>query len=135
MLVLRKILCLFAALIWGIPGILITLKGIDAYSQIQSSQLWWLFIITLCVVVFFFLIFQRVTKRYIDCIFTLPDRCYLYQTFPLKRWVLILFMMGLGMILKFISGIPIQFTASFYSGLGVMLILFALRFMVATIRL
>ncbi len=131
MLMPRKCLYLIAALIWGIPGITITLKGINAYSNIQPSQLWWLLVATACTVIFFFCIFRRVTRRYIERIATLPDKCPPHQTFPPKGWILILFMMGLGITLKFIPGVPVQFTASFYTGLGPMLILSSLRFIFA----
>lgn len=131
MLMPRKCLYLIAALIWGIPGITITLKGINAYSNIQPSQLWWLLVATACTVIFFFCIFRRVTRRYIERIATLPDKCPSHQTFPPKGWILILFMMGLGITLKFIPGVPVQFTASFYTGLGPMLILSSLRFIFA----
>lgn len=43
--------------------------------------------------------------------------------------IISLFMMGLGIALKHIPGIPPTFTASFYSGLGPMLILSSVRFM------
>lgn len=131
MLMPRKCLYLIAALIWGIPGITITLKGINAYSNIQPSQLWWLLVATACTVIFFFCIFRRVTRRYIERIATLPDKCPPHQTFPPKGWILILFMMGLGITLKFIPGIPVQFTASFYTDLGPMLILSSLQFIFA----
>ena len=131
MLMPRKCLYLIAALIWGIPGITITLKGINAYSNIQPSQLLWLLVATACTVIFFFCIFRRVTRRYIERIATLPDKCPPHQTFPPKGWILILFMMGLGITLKFIPGIPVQFTASFYTGLGPMLILSSLQFIFA----
>lgn len=131
MLMPRKCLYLIAALIWGIPGITITLKGINAYSNIQPSQLWWLLVATACTVIFFFCIFRRVTRRYIERIATLPDKCPPHQTFPPKGWILILFMMGLGITLKFIPGVPVQFTASFYTGLGPMLILSSLQFIFA----
>ena len=134
MVVPRRYLYLIAALIWGIPGITITTKGVSVYSNIQPSQLWWLLIATASVVIFFFWIFRRVSGRYIERIATLPDRCPPHQTFPPKGWILILFMMGLGIALKFIPNMPIQFTASFYSGLGPMLILSAARFLVAMMR-
>lgn len=133
-MVSRRYLYLIAALIWGIPGITITLKGINAYSNIQPSQLWWLLVATACTVIFFFCIFRRVTKRYIEHIAILPDRCLPFQTFPFKGWVLILFMMGLGITLKFIPSVPLQFIASFYSGLGPMLILSAFRFVLVMVR-
>ena len=44
-------------------------------------------------------------------------------------YMLILFMMGLGVSLRYIQGIPVEFFASFYSGLGPMLLLSAFRFL------
>ena len=43
-------------------------------------------------------------------------------------WILIAGMACLGVSLKFIPGLPAEFIASFYSGLGPMLILAACRF-------
>ncbi|MFR8804137.1 MAG: hypothetical protein ACLVGR_06610 [Anaerovoracaceae bacterium] len=43
-------------------------------------------------------------------------------------WILIVGMACLGVSLKFIPGLPAEFIASFYSGLGPMLILAACRF-------
>lgn len=53
----------------------------------------------------------------------------LWHTFPLRGWALIIFMLCLGISLKFIPGLPMEFTASFYSGLGPMLLFAAFRFM------
>ncbi len=49
-------------------------------------------------------------------------------------WVLLVFMMSLGIALKHIPGIPSAFTASFYTGLGPMLLLGSGRFMFKTLR-
>jgi len=35
-------LYLIAALIWGIPGIIISVKGIRAYMSMDPDNLWWL---------------------------------------------------------------------------------------------
>ena len=128
-MVAKRYLRLLAALVWGAPGIAITAKGVRAYNDVPQPKLWWLLAITVCVALFFFLIFRRVAGRYIERISALPDISPLYQAFPLKGWLLILFMMGLGISLKFIPFIPIEFTASFYSGLGPMLIVAAVRFL------
>lgn len=119
---------LVATLIWAIPGYIITMKGILAYSQIPFSK-WWLFAITLCVSYGFYYIFSKVVDRYIVHISSLPQKSHFWQTFPLKGWLLILFMMMLGFTLRFIQGIPIEFFASFYSGLGPMLLFSATRFL------
>ena len=43
----KKHLYLAAGLIWGIPGVIISLKGIDAYRIQPSENIWWLLLITI----------------------------------------------------------------------------------------
>ena len=124
----RRHLYAVAGIIWGIPGITITLKGIKAYMMQPSGNIWWLLLVTISVMAAFFMMFRRITGRYIGRIASLPERVRIWQTFPLKGWILLAFMMGLGIGLKHIPGVPSAFTASFYSGLGPMLILSSLRF-------
>lgn len=125
----RKHLYVVAAVIWGIPGIMITLKGIKAYAIQPSENLWWLLLITAFVLASFFLMFRRIVDRYSERIASLPERVKIWQTFPLLGWILLIFMMSLGIALKHIPGIPSAFTASFYTGLGPMLLLSAGRFL------
>ena len=124
----RRHLYIVASLIWGIPGIIITSKGIFAYTMQPSDDLWWLLLITAAVLTGFFLMFRRIVDRYCDRISSLPDKVTIWQTFPTRGWILIVFMMGLGIVLKHIPAIPSSFTASFYSGLGPMLLLSSFRF-------
>lgn len=125
----RKHLYLVAGLIWGIPGIIISLKGINAYRIQPPEDIWWLALITAAVLTAFFLMFRRIVDRYCGRIASLSEKVKIWQTFPARGWVLLIFMMGLGIALKHIPGIPPAFTASFYSGLGPMLILSSVRFM------
>lgn len=76
----------------------------------------------------FSLNFGDFPTRYSSRISTLPDKVSPLKTFPLRGWILIIFMTSLGLVLKKIPNIPPEFTASFYSGLGPMLILAACRF-------
>lgn len=124
----RKYLYVVAALIWGIPGIIISIKGIGAYGMQPSENLWWLLMITAAVLTAFFLMFRRIVNRYCERIALLPDKVKIWHTFPIRGWILIAFMMGLGIMLKHIPGVPSAFTASFYSGLGPMLLLSSLKF-------
>lgn len=131
----RNHLFLVAAFIWGVPGLSITLKGISAYNTIETSDLWWLLLVTAVVCAGFFFMFRKIVDRYSDRIQTLPDNdVNAFMTFPLKGWLLLVFMMGLGMLLKYMPGVPPQFTASFYSGLGPMLLLSAMRFLMKMCR-
>ena len=79
----KRILYLIAGVIWGVPGVIITAKGISAYTVVPANELWWLLIVCM------------------SC---------------------------LGIALKFVSFIPAEFTASFYSGLGPALIVAGFRF-------
>ena len=117
-----------AAAIWGVPSINITIKGVKTYMLMNPDDLWWLMLITLVVSIFFFIIFRLVVRKYSERIASLPDNVMIWQIFPPKGWILLAIMMGLGITLKHIPDVPMSFTASFYSGLGPMLIVSALRF-------
>ena len=130
----RKHLYVAAAVIWGIPGFIITFKGISAYKMQSSDNLWWLLLITAAVLTAFFLMFRRIVDRYCEGIAALPDKVKIWQTFPTRGWILLLFMMGLGIALKHIPGVPSSFTASFYTGLGPMLLLSAGRYLLKSWR-
>ena len=124
----RNCLYYIAAALWGIPGVIITVKGISAYLTMPSRKLWWLLLITICVMVSFFLMFRKIVDRYSTRIASQPQNTTFWHAFPLRGWILILCMSCLGIALKFIDGIPAEFTASFYSGLGPMLVFAACRF-------
>ena len=117
-LINKRILYLIAAAIWGVPGFIITAKGITDYTTIPANELWWLCIITLGVLISFIWMFRRIVNKYCNLIAALPDKTTIGHTFPLRGWVLIVCMSSLGIALKFIPCIPAEFTASFYSGLG-----------------
>lgn len=124
----RKILYYVAAALWGIPGVIINVKGIRAYLAMPPEKLWWLLLITAGVLAGFFVMFTRIVDRYSARIAALPRKTTLWQTFPLRGWILIVCMSCLGIVLKFLPGVPAGFTASFYSGLGPMLVYSACRF-------
>ena len=124
----RKYLYFIAAAIWGIPGVIISIKGIKAYDAMPSQELWWLLVITALVLAGFFFMFRKIVDKYSAHIASQPQKTTLWQAFPLRGWILIVCMSCLGMALKFIPGIPAEFTASFYSGLGPMLLFASCRF-------
>lgn len=124
----RQILYYIAALIWGIPGVMITIKGITAYTTMPMNELWWLLLITAGVITGFMLLFPRIVKRYCSLIASEPEKTTIWHTFPLRGWILVIGMSCLGMALKFMPFIPAEFTASFYSGLGSSLIIASLLF-------
>ena len=130
----RRQLFTMAALIWGIPGISITIKGVAAYRDITLGDIWWLLLITATVNIAFYFMFSRIVAKYIERISALPDNVTPLMTFPVRGWILLIFMMGLGITLKYIPDVPSEFTSSFYCGLGPMLIHSACKFLRADCR-
>lgn len=121
-------LFLTAALMWCVPGVIITIKGVMAYAQLPFID-WWLFTITFAVLAAFYEIFRRVVTRYSARIENITTPCQIWHTFPMRGWVLILFMMGLGISLRYTPNISTEFYATFYSGLVPMLLVSSLRFL------
>lgn len=97
----REYLYYVASIIWMIPGLILTTKGLIAYTAIPSHQLWLLSI---------------------------------WQVFSAKGWILLLIMVGLGMFVKFLPFVTNHFIATFYTGLGPMLLLSSIRFMFYPIK-
>lgn len=124
----KRFLYLIAAIIWGFPGIMITIKGIRAYTTMPNNEIWWLLLITAGVLAGFIIMFRRIVDRYCALIDAEPEKTTILHTFPLRGWILIVCMMSLGIALKFMPWIPAEFTASFYSGLGPALVIASVRF-------
>lgn len=124
----KRYLYLTAAIIWGIPGFIIAIKGLRAYTAMPSDELWWLLLITAGVLAGFIMMFRRIVDRYCALIDAEPEKTTIWHTFPLRGWILIVCMMSLGIALKFMPCIPAEFTASFYSGLGPALVIASVRF-------
>lgn len=124
----KRFLYWIAALIWGIPGVMITIKGIRAYTTMPENELWWLLLITACVITAFIRMFSRIVDKYCKLIAAEPDKTSIWHTFPLRGWILVVCMSCLGIALKFVPFIPAEFTASFYSGLGPALVIASFLF-------
>lgn len=116
----KRHLLLANAIVWGAPGIKILVTGIQSYIAVwPSGNIFWLALGTVAVFAGFLWIFSRIVKKYSDRILAFPsERKSILAFLPVKGWILVIFMMCLGISLKFIPGIPKEFFASFYPGLG-----------------
>ena len=126
----KRHLLLANAIVWGAPGVKILATGIQSYLTLwPSKSIVWLAAGTVLVLAGFIWMFNRIVKKYSDRIMDFREKKKSILTFlPLRGWILILFMMCLGISLKFIPGIPKEFFASFYCCLGPALIAAAAQF-------
>ena len=131
----REHLLLMQVLCWLAPGIVMTRKGILAMlavNELHPERVWWLTLIAVAVVVCFSLMFNNFIIRYTNRILSFPERKKsLFAFFDLKGYVLIIFMIGLGISLKYIPGMPVEFFAGFYPGLGLALSIAGIRYLVS----
>ena len=134
----KEHLLLMQVLCWFTPGVMILRKGILAMlavGDIHPERVWWLIMAAVAVVVSFSLMFNNFILRYTARILQFKEsKKSLFAFFDLKGYILIFFMMGLGMALKFIPCMPQEFFAGFYPGLGAALIIAGIRYFVSWCR-
>jgi hypothetical protein len=93
---------------------------------------WWLCLIAFAVVICFSLMFDNFIKRYTARILNFQERkISLFAFFDLRGYIMIFFFMCLGIGLKFIPGMPVEFFAGFYPGLGTALSIAGIRYLVS----
>ena len=119
-------------LLWAAIGTKITITGVSSYLRLGTTPaLWWMIPLSLLVFAGFYAMFTGVVRKYAARILAMTgDRQPIYKTFSLKGYLIIAFMVGLGIALKHIPGIPTSFFAWFYSGLGLGLLSAGIRFLI-----
>ena len=118
-------------LLWTAIGTKISISGIRHYLQADPKQLWWMVPLSLLVFAGFYMMFTGVVRKYAERIQSLPGpRESVFKTFGLKGYLIIAFMISLGISLKHIPGIPEPFFAWFYLGLGPGLLSAGIRFLI-----
>lgn len=128
MKVRKKYLLLLAAIVWCGAGSSILKIGIEHYLLGYFNYLT-LFGSVLTFTIFYILIFRRMVLKHFrriqdyNCEFQ-P----IYKFFDLKSYLIMIFMMSLGIGLRSSGVVPKVFIAFFYSGLGLGLLLAGLLF-------
>lgn len=112
--------------LWAIAAFNILKKGIPALVGTHGPVV---VVAALIVAVGFFMMFRKVSRKYTDRIWDLEgERFPFYRFMSLKGYLLIGFMMSMGIGLGHIPGMPEHFFAGLYPGLGFGLLSGSLRF-------
>lgn len=123
-----KHLILVNGLLWTAIGIKISLIGIDYYRHLDSIQ-WCRFILSTAVFAGFWFMFTGVVRKYSERILKMTEpKTSIFKTFSIKGYIIIAFMIMLGIVLKRIPQVPDSFIAWFYCGLGPGLFSAGIRF-------
>jgi hypothetical protein len=131
----REHLLLMQVLCWLGPGIKVLTTGIQAMLYINTThpeRVWWLMLIAIMVTITFSLMFNNFIKRYTARILNFSERKKsLFAFFDAHGYIMIAFFMCLGIGLKFIPGMPVEFFAGFYPGLGTALSIAGIRYFIS----
>lgn len=126
----RRTLLLIAGLVWIITGANILRIGIITWVDDQRE---WLFKTGEAIVVFlpfFSLIFRRLYNKHTARIGQKSDRNCPFSFFDVKGWLIMGFMITLGILVRKLHLLPTSFIAVFYTGLSSALILTGILFLV-----
>ena len=125
-----KHLLLVNGLLWTAIGVKIALTGVEYYRRLDSIH-WWYFLLSAIVFAGFWFMFTGVVRRYAARIMSMTEpRTSIFKTFSVKGYLIIAFMITLGITLRRIPHIPDSFIAWFYCGLGPGLLSAGIRFIV-----
>lgn len=112
----KSTLLLVAGLVWLAAGINILRIGVQA---MLSSFVWWLLAGAAVILIGFCFMFSKIVKKHAKRIMGYPEeKKSIFCFFDLKGYLMMAFMMGLGIALRHGNFLPIEFFAVFYSGLG-----------------
>ena len=113
-----KHLLLVNGLLWTGIGIRIALIGINYYCRLESAP-WWYYLLSAIIFAGFYAMFTGVVGKYAARIMSMTaPRTSIFHTFSVKGYLIIAFMITLGITLKRIPQVPDSFIAWFYCGLG-----------------
>lgn len=132
-MVSKRGLLILSGLLWSIAGFNVLRKGLTALVEEHS---WWIVLLAFIIGTGFVMMFRGVSEKYSRRIYTLQGEKFpCYRFMSLKGYLLIGFMMTLGITMGLIPGMPTAFFASFYTGLGTGLAYGAIRFFINSIRI
>jgi hypothetical protein len=121
-------LLLLAGMVWIVAGANILRIGI--LTWLADSQCW-LFKIgeaTIVFLIFFNLIFRRLYIKHTDQKKKKANNNHLLSFFDLKGWIIMIFMITLGVTVRKFQLLPNSFISVFYTGLSTALIITGILF-------
>ena len=129
----KNTLILIAGIVWAIAGFNIVRIGLVAY---QGNFTWWRGLLSIAVYAAFqIFVFGKMVKKHTDRIRQYEEeRQNFFRFFDTKSYLIMAFMMTLGIGLRVSGVVPNTFIAFFYTGLGASLLTAGVLFIISYAR-
>ncbi|MBQ8186164.1 MAG: hypothetical protein IJX93_10730 [Clostridia bacterium] len=137
-MVSRKILLIIAGAVWMLAGINILRIGILAWISVipEAGSVRLILLGGACALILagFFFMFRKIVRKNTARIRSYGERTLFLKFMDLKGWLMMAFMMTLGIVLRSSGLLPDDFFAFFYTGLGTSLSIAGVMFLIAGLR-
>jgi len=129
----KHTLILIAGIVWAIAGFNIVRIGLVDYA---GNLTWWRGLLSIVVfTVFQVFIFGKMVKKHTERILQYEDEQQnFFRFFDTKSYLIMAFMMTLGIGLRVSGLVPTGFIAYFYTGLGASLLTAGVLFLISYFR-
>lgn len=124
----KRILLLIAGIVWIIAGINILRIGIITWLDTSRDWLFQVGEATVVFLLFFIFVFKRLYNKYTLRIDRKEGKRCPFSFFDVKGWIIMIFMMTMGILIRKYHWLPDSFISVFYAGLSVALAITGIRF-------
>lgn len=124
----RKVLLITAGIVWIVAGANILRIGVVTWF---SDSEYWLFKIgeaTIVFLLFFLFVFKKLYYKHTQRIERKKDKSCPFSFFDVKGWIIMTFMITLGITIRSLHLLPDAFISVFYTGLSIALIFTGILF-------
>lgn len=131
----KKTLYVIAGFVWSMAGCILIFKSMFFIFDIYQHIFWKIAIGIISGIVFYFVLFTKISKRnikYIDLII-IENPCF-FSFFNLKSYIMMAVMITGGIMLRKFEVINIEYLSIFYLAMGIPLLISAFRFFNARIK-
>lgn len=138
MRVSREVLFVIAGLVWLAAGINILVIGLNAYGEslAAGAPLVWMLLGSVAIFAAFGAMFARIVRKHTARINGYgQEKQPFWRFFDKGSYIIMIFMMTLGISLRTFHLVPDWFIAFFYTGLGLALALAGVGFLLGWLRL
>ena len=133
---LKKNLLFIAALVWSFAGGMLLFRGFLFLEVLPEHRLLKGSIALLGGVVFFIVLFQKISRKHVNRINNLPlQRPCLFSFFNLKSYFMMFLMISGGIFLRKSGLISVEYLALIYLTMGIPLLLSSIRFYMTFFRI